>query len=327
LSILLIKKDEISSLITMDETIESVEEIMREKEFGRTQMPPKTYLYFNEYNGDLRVMPSYIKKNISAVKIVNVHPNNKNFGLPTIMAIIVLIEPKTGKPLAIMDGTRVTYLRTGAAGGIAIKYLSRAGSETIGLIGAGVQAFSQIIAANCVLKINEISVFDIDDFAKNKFIQIMKKRYPSIKISSARNVEEVIKNKDILISVTPSRAPIVLNKWIDEGVHINAIGADAPGKQELDPLILKRARIIVDDLQQASHSGEVNVPLKNEMLSKNDIYAELGEIISGKKIGRDSNKQITLFDSTGLAIQDAAVAKAIYKKAMKKNVGTKIDLL
>ncbi|MCW3975866.1 MAG: alanine dehydrogenase [Candidatus Bathyarchaeota archaeon] len=327
MSILLIKRDEISSLITMEETIESVEEIMREKEFGRAQMPPKTYLYFNEYNGDLRVMPSYIKKSISAVKIVNVHPNNKNFGLPTVMAIIVLIEPKTGKPIAIMDGTRVTYLRTGAAGGIAIKYLGREGSETIGLIGAGVQAFSQIIAANCVLKINEISVFDIDKGVKNKFIQIMERKYPTIKISSACNIEEAIKNKDILITVTPSRVPIVKNKWIDEGVHINAIGADAPGKQELDPLILKRARIIVDDLQQASHSGEVNVPLKNGILSKNDIYAELGEIISGKKIGRDSNKQITLFDSTGLAIQDAAVAKAIYKKAIKKNLGIKIDLL
>ena len=243
------------------------------------------------------------------------------------MAIIVLIEPKTGKPIAIMDGTKVTYLRTVAAGGIAIKYLSKKDSKTIGLIGAGVQAFSQIIAANCVSKINEISVFDIDDVAKNKFIQIMKKKYPTIKISSARNIEEAIRNKDILITVTPSRVPIVKNKWINEGVHINAIGADAPGKQEVDPLILKRARIIVDDFQQASHSGEVNVPLKKGILSKNDIYAELGEIISGKKVGRASNKQITLFDSTGLAIQDAAVAKTIYKKAIKKDVGIKIDLL
>lgn len=327
MSILLLKQDEIKPLISMKETLEAVEKIFKEKELGRVQMPPKVYLQYKEFNGDLRIMPSYIEGNISAVKIVNVHPNNKKFDLPTIMAIIVLVSPRTGKVIAIMDGTLITALRTGAAGGIAMKHLSREGSETLGLIGAGVQAVAQITAAISVLDLKKVSIFDIDEHKRDRFICIMREKNPSIRFFPTNNIKDAIIDKDIIITVTPTTKPIVKNEWIKNGIHINAIGADAPGKQELDPLILKRAKIIVDDIQQASHSGEINVPLKNHILSKKDIYAELGEIILGKKNGRISDKEITIFDSTGLAIQDAIIAEIVYEKAIEKGVGSKIDLL
>lgn len=124
---------------------------------------------------------------------------------------------------------------------------------------------------------------------------------------------------------TPSREPIVMNEWITEGTHINAIGADAPGKEELDPKILKRAKIVVDDIPQASHSGEVNVPLAKGLIKEKDICCELGEVIVGKKKARTKDLDITIFDSTGLAIQDVATANLVYQKAMKENFGIELQ--
>lgn len=129
---------------------------------------------------------------------------------------------------------------------------------------------------------------------------------------------------DIVTTITPVREPIIRNKWIEEGTHINAIGADAPLKQELDAGILKRAKIVIDSWEQASHSGEINVPVSKGELSRNDIYAELGEIVASKKPGRENDKEITVFDSTGLAIQDVVSATLVYKKAIEGGIGTKL---
>jgi alanine dehydrogenase len=135
-----------------------------------------------------------------------------------------------------------------------------------------------------------------------------------------RSIREVC-DCDILVTTTPSREPVVMDEWIAEGTHINAIGADAVGKEELDPRILKRANIIVDDIQQASHSGEVNVPLSKNLISEVDICCELGEVITGKKKARTQDSDITVFDSTGLAIQDIATANLVYESAVKKKIG------
>jgi alanine dehydrogenase len=143
-------------------------------------------------------------------------------------------------------------------------------------------------------------------------------------ISAKRTIKEVC-DCDILVTTTPSREPIVMDEWIAEGTHINAIGADAPGKEELDYRILRRARVVVDDLSQASHSGEVNMPLSKGLLSANDIFCELGEIITGKKKARTKDSDITVFDSTGLAIQDVATANMVYQKALKENMGIRLQ--
>ncbi|MCC6057827.1 MAG: ornithine cyclodeaminase family protein, partial [Desulfurococcaceae archaeon] len=131
---------------------------------------------------------------------------------------------------------------------------------------------------------------------------------------------------DVLATLTPARAPVVKNEWVREGLHINAMGADAPGKQELDPEILKRAKIVVDDIEQASHSGEINVPLSQGLITLNDVYAELGEIVAGIKKGRESDQEITIFDSTGLAIQDVIVAHYVYTQAIEQGMGLKIQI-
>jgi alanine dehydrogenase len=146
-------------------------------------------------------------------------------------------------------------------------------------------------------------------------------------IVCVENVEDAVRDADILVTATPSRMPIVLSKWVSGGMHITCIGADAAGKEELDPAILKRAKIVVDDWEQASHSGEINVPLAKRLISRNDIWGDICEIAAGLKPGRTSESEITVFTSTGLAVQDAVTAKLAYDKAIAKNVGRSIELL
>ncbi|MEM3018446.1 MAG: alanine dehydrogenase [Candidatus Bathyarchaeia archaeon] len=327
MKILLLRDLEIEPLLEMNEVLEAVEQAFREKAMGRVQMPAKTYLYYEKYNGDLRVMPAYMESmDASAVKVVNVHPNNRRFNLPTFMAVIMLIDPKTGAPQAIMDGTKITAVRTGAAAGVATKYLARADSSKLGIVGAGVQASAQLEFMLQVADISEVRVYDVDDESKNRFVTWASRDHPDVNFIPAAGIEEVATSSDIICTVTPSRKPVIIDEWVDYGTHINAIGADAPGKEELDPAILKRSKVVIDDWDQAWHSGEINVPVSKGLIDRSDIHGELGEIIVGKKKGRASPREVTVFDSTGLAIQDTVVAKLVYKKATEKKIGTEIEL-
>jgi alanine dehydrogenase len=291
---------------------------------GESQMPPKMYLTFKEFDGDLRIMPSFSKNLLMAgTKIVNVHPQNPKKGLLSVMAVIVLNDPKTGMPLALMDGTWITVLRTGSASAVATKYLARKAAKTLGVVGAGFQAITQIVAISKVKKLKEIVVYDVKEEAIEKLSKILAKEKIKIKKGS---LEEVCQ-KDILVTATPAREPIVKKEWIKPGTHINAIGADAQGKEELDPEILKLAKIVVDNFEQASHSGEINVPLAKGLIKKENIFGELGEVVSGKKPGREKEEEITIFDSTGLAIQDLYTATLVYKEAKRKKIGKEIKII
>jgi alanine dehydrogenase len=328
MKVLLLTERDIHRLLSMDKVIEAVEMAFKEKGLSRVQLPPKQYLFYKKSNGDLRIMPSYLEEsNISAVKIVNAHPNNPaKYKLPAVMATIILVDPKSNEPLAIMGGTWITAMRTGAAGGVATKYLARADSKVIGIVGAGVQAKTQLMALKEVLKeIEEVRVTDVARESREKYAKGMSEKL-GLNVRAVSNVKDTVRGADVVVTATPTRKPIVESWCIGLGTHINAIGADAPGKEELDPELLKRAKIIIDDWKQASHSGEINVPLTEGIITKEDIWGEIGEIVAGLKLGRTSPDEITIFDSTGLAIQDAVTAGLAYKKALAKNVGVYIDL-
>ena len=322
--ILWLNRKEVESLLDMKGTLKVVEEAFRQHGLKKVQMPAKLYLYFTNHNGDLRTMPAYLEEqDIAGVKIVNVHPDNPKKGIPTVMALVILNSTETGAPLAVMDGTYLTDMRTGAAGGAAVKYLARKNSKTVGFVGTGNQARSQLMAINEIIDIHEIKATSTSQKQTLAFKDDMELRI-ECEITPKNTIKEVC-DCDILVTTTPSREPIVMNEWIPDGTHINAIGADAPGKEELDPLILKRAKVIVDDIQQASHSGEVNVPISKGLLSVTDIFGELGEIITGRKKARMNDSDITVFDSTGLAIQDVATADMVYRKALKENMGIRLQ--
>lgn len=323
MDIIWVNGQEVEDMLNMGEVVKNVETAFRYHGLGQVEMPSKLYLYFKNYNGDLRVMPTYIPDLEEAgVKIVNVHPDNRSKNLPTVMGTYVLNDPSTGAPLAMMNATYLTDVRTGAAGGIASKYLARKDSRVMGLIGTGRQAMTQLLATSEVLDLQEVLVSSRSQQHCEKFKETMEEKV-NVDIEICKTLEEACK-ADIVTTTTPVREPITNSQWIEDGTHINAIGADAPLKQELDVEILKRAKIVVDSWEQASHSGEINVPVSNNEISRDNILAELGEIVADKKSGREDDKEITVFDSTGLAIQDVVTATLVYKQALERGKGTKL---
>ncbi|MCD4807254.1 MAG: alanine dehydrogenase [Methanococcoides sp.] len=325
MDILWLDQNDVRSILELSEVMEAVEKAFEQHGRKKVQMPPKSYLYFDKHNGDLRTMPAYLEEqDVAGVKIVNVHPDNRAKGLPSVMALVVLNSTETGQPLAVMDGTHLTDLRTGAAGGVAAKYLARKDSHIVGIVGTGNQAKTQLMALSLVFDIHQVKVYDISTDRAEGFRGDMMQNIGA-EIIVASSVEEVC-DCDILVTVTPVRKPLVRSEWIKPGTHINAIGADAAGKEELDPMLLTRAKVIVDDIVQASHSGEVNVPLSDGVITSDDIWAEIGEVVAGIKVGRENESEITVFDSTGLAIQDIATATLVYDVAKERGLGRSLSM-
>ena len=328
---LLLTEKDVKQLLSMGEVMEAVESAFKEKGLARAQMPAKLYLFYGKYNGDLRTMPSYLEElDVSAVKVVNVHPDNRTkYDLPSIMATIILVDPKNGAPLAIMGGTWITAMRTGAAGGVAAKYLARKDSKVVGFVGAGAQAKTQLMSLLSLYgRLEEVRIWSRTRKTRDDRVAEMEAAYgDKAKMTPVDSVKQAVKGVDIVVTITPSRKPIVSSDWIALGTHINCIGADAPGKEELDPAILTRAKIIVDDWEQASHSGEINVPLTKGIITRQNIWGNIGEVVAGLKQGRTSSDEITVFTSTGLAVQDAVTAELAYKKALAKGIGQFVEIV
>jgi len=324
---LVLTGSEVMQVLDMDLALAAAQEAFQAYGEGRVNMPPKSYLTLA--HGDFRAMYGEIflaDAHICGLKWVNVHPGNPHRGLLTVMAKIVLNDPETGLEFADLDGTHVTDFRTGAAGGLAAKYLSRPGASRLGLIGAGAQARTQVAAILKVRPIKEIVVFDRHLTCSRPFVDQLTATY-GIAARAVDQVEAAVTGMDIVVTTTPSDTPVVFRAAVSPGTHINAIGADAQGKEELDPAILQAATIVVDDWAQASHSGEINVPLAQGKIKPEQIYGSLGEIAAGKKPGRTSPEEITVFDSTGLIIQDLALAYAVYQRAKERGLGEEKDFL
>jgi alanine dehydrogenase len=324
---LVLTGSEVMQVLDIELALAAAEDAFRAYGEGRVNMPPKSYLTLA--HGDFRAMYGEVflpQDHICGLKWVNVHPGNPARGLLTVMAKILLNDPETGLEFADLDGTHVTDFRTGAAGGLAAKYLSRPEASRLGLIGAGAQAHTQLAAILKVRPIKEIIVCDRHLDHARAFADRVKTVH-GIAARAVTVAAEAVQNMDIIVTTTPSTAPVVLREWVSLGTHINAIGADAAGKQELDPVILKAAKVVVDDWAQASHSGEINVALAQGQITPEQIYGSLGEVVAGKKPGREGRDEITVFDSTGLIIQDLTLGLAVYQRARERGLGLEKDFL
>ncbi|MCP4203579.1 MAG: ornithine cyclodeaminase family protein [bacterium] len=316
---LILTQSEVRSVLTMERAVSAVEEAFVAFGRGETQMPAKVYLDLSKYDGDFRAMPSYASGS-AGVKWVNSHPENPHrYGLPTVQGIYILSDPATAIPLAVMDATYLTAARTGAAAGVASRYLARNDSKSVGFIGCGVQAHTALAALRVALGEDlEVVAHDRESDVAEAFATEVGGRAASAREASG---------SDVVCTSTPSRKPVVDRAWILPGTHINALGADGPGKQELDIAILKDAKVVIDDLHQAEGGGEINVALSRGELEVEDLYASLGEVAAGMKPGREASDELTVFDSTGLAIQDVAVARIVYEQAKAKGLGGGVDFL
>ena len=322
---LLLTARQIERLVDMPRAIGVIERACAAKARGRTVMPPKIYLNLPS-GADFRAMPAFIEQPPACgVKWVNVHPRNPSKGLPTVMAVVIVNDPATGYPLAILEGASITRIRTAASAAVATKWLARRESRVLGLVGCGAQALDQVRALAAVRPLREVRVWGYRAGEAAAFCRLARRRLP-LAFRPVSTVRQAVEAADVVTTITISHAPLVKRAWVAAGTHINAIGADAPGKQELDPAILRDGAVVVDDRRQAIHAGEINVPIATRQFRPRQIRATLGEIIIGRARGRRSARDITVFDSTGLAIHDVALGHEIVRLASRHRLGRSIRL-
>ena len=320
---LILSRTEMIGLLTPAEYNACVEQAYRMHGERRFYMDPKGHIVLDKYPGEWEAMPSYIEEpEAAACKWVSIRERNREkYDLPTVFSILIYTHPETGFPLAICDGSHHTVMRTGAAAAVSAKWLARKDSKVLAIVGAGHMAAGVLATCNEVFPWQQVRVWSRSQGTLDHFVSEQRPKFPRLELLPSTNLEKVVRGADVVVTVTPARAPIVKNDWIAEGTHIAALGADKSGDQELDAAILQRARIFVDDIRQCRTDGEINVPLSQGLLKEADIAGEIGEVIIGKKKGRTSDREITLFDSTGIALQDSATIPLEYERALAAGVG------
>lgn len=324
---LLLIASEIMQVLDMDLALAAVHAAFLAHGQGRVNNPPKVHLpvaqgSFKAIFGEIFLPGGHI----CGVKWNPNFPENPRQGRFAVMGKLLLNDPETGLELADMDATHITNYRTGAAGGLAVRHLARENATRLGLVGAGEQARTQVEAILKFRPIRQITVYSRTPPHAQAFRDDLEKIY-GLEVIVATNEEAAVGGQDIVVTTTPTTRGHVLREWVAPGTHINAVGADSPGKQELDPAILGAARVVVDDPAQCRDIGEINVPLARGEFSLDQIYASLGEIVAGKKLGRDDSQEITIFDATGLAIQDLGLGWEILRRARERGLGKEKEFL
>jgi alanine dehydrogenase len=320
---LILSRTDMMGLLTPAEYNSCVEQAYRMHGAGRYYMDPKGHIVLDKYPGEWEAMPSYIEEpEAAACKWVSIRERNRDqFDLPTVFSILIYTHPETGFPLAICDGSYHTVMRTGAAGAVSAKWMAREDSKCLAIVGAGHMAVGTLATCNEVFKWQEVRVWSRTQKTLDAFVREEQPKYETFSIRASTNLKNVVEGADVVVTVTPARGAIVMKDWIAPGTHIAAIGADKDGDQEIEPAILQQARIFVDDIRQCRTDGEINVPLQQGILKEEDIAGEIGEVITGKKQGRNSSEEITVFDSTGIALQDSATVPLEYERALAAGVG------
>jgi len=291
-----------------------------QQEFSRWQSFEKMPRIASHFPyGVIELMPIHDEQ-FYAYKYVNGHPTNPQRGQLTVIAMGMLAEVSTGYPLLISEMTLLTALRTAATAALASQYLARSNARSLLIIGTGSQAEFLVLALKAVLNIQVVYFFDIDQRALEKFARNLMGY--QIELRLCNDVKKIIKKVDIIVTATAKKGQTLIleNSWLVPGLHINGIGGDCPGKTELDPAILRRAKVVVEYLQQSKCEGEIQ---------QLDEYScvELWEIITGKKTGRESNDEVTVFDSVGFALEDYTVLKYFYNLSKEMGIGEEIDLI
>ena len=325
---LILGRTDMIGLLTPAEYNDCVEHAFRMHGLGRVYMEPKGHIVLDRYPGEWEVMPSYIEEpEAAACKWVSIREGNAKYGLPAVFSILVYTHPETGFPLAICDGSHHTLMRTGASAAVSAKWLARKDSTVLAIVGAGSVAKGTLATCDVVFPWREVRIWSRSQESLDRFVAAEQPLYPHLELKPTTNLEEVVRGADVVVTGTHARGWIVDDAWIGPGTHLAALGADLEGEQELDPRILQRGRVFVDDIRQCRSDGEINVPLREGLITEDDLAGEIGKVICGESQGRRSDSEITVFDSTGIALQDSATVPLEYERAVAAGVGVEKKMI
>jgi ornithine cyclodeaminase/alanine dehydrogenase-like protein (mu-crystallin family) len=249
----------------------------------------------------------------------NFPENRKNFGVPTIQGVIVLCDAERGSPLAVMDSRDITSLRTAAATAVAAKYLARTNSRVVTICGCGIQGRIQLKVLLRIRPVKRAFAYDKSEEQSLNFARELSDDL-AISVTAVTDLAAAVRQSDICVTCTPSRQPLLNADAVMPGTFIAAVGADNPEKQEIEPKLMVGNKVVADVVEQCAVMGDLHHALAAGAVTRADVYAELGEVVAGKKRGRESEEEIIIFDSTGMALQDVAVAALVYEKAKRRQL-------
>ena len=312
---LILSDGDIAKLLDMGEVIDTVEDAFREYAEGNVVMPTRSTIMVPKHNGSISFMPSYLTGlDAQATKIISIYPDNRGKGLPTTAAWIVVNDPETGMIEAFMDATYLTAMRTGAVTGVAARYLAPEDSRVVAIFGAGVQGRTQTWAACTVRDIERVYVYDLYRDASERFAKEMTGKL-GVEVVPAESGEEACRDADIVLTATTSSKPVLRREWLKDRVHVSAIGAFYPDWRELDTATVAESKLVIDDYEGIMlEAGDILIPITEGAMTEDHIYAELKELVSGRKEGRTPKDGLTVFKSVGIAIQDSSVANLVLRK-------------
>jgi len=307
----------------MGEAVKAVEEAFKQVGSGGAVSPPRPFIDITNHQGNLLLNCGYLSQSDAlAVKVATSYPNNTKLGLPTVGSLFALFDPKTGGLLALMEGTYLTAIKTGAEGAVAAKYLAPRNAKRVGIIGSGVQGETQLWGLVEVLKIEEASVYGRDWKRRELFKDRVEKRF-GIPVRAARSSEEVVRESDIVVAATTSLTPVFEGKWLKEGAHVTGVGSFTHNARELDGVTIERAGRVFIDNQEAVEVGDLRIAFEEGRLRRESVV-HLSELVVGRVVGRRREVEITVFKSVGGAPYDVSIAQRAYNLAGGRGVGTEV---
>jgi ornithine cyclodeaminase len=328
--VLVIPEQDIKDMIDMETVITAVTGAYRHYAERRIHVPDRITLDINA-GGDSAIFLAANSPSMGyyGLKQASSFPTNMGRGKQTVFSEIHLYSAETGEIKVSMGANYLTALKTGAASAVATDFLAREDSQVLAIIGTGVQAKHQLTGIQAVRVLREVRLFDKDIGKADVFAKMVEKmKYKDLRVMVTETVAECVNGADILVTATTSSSPVLSARDIGEGTHINAVGSFTPDMQELDSeTVLRADKIVTDQLDQTwAVAGDLLVPFKEGLISESAVYGELGDIVAGIMAGRESDKEITLYESVGFAALDLAVAIATYEKAVERGFGTEAVL-
>jgi ornithine cyclodeaminase len=328
MSIAIFAERELRDCVQLDrEAIDAVARAFTALAGEGVQMPPVVHLEVPEHRGEMDVKTAYVPGFDSfALKVSTGFFDNPERGLPSLSGLMNLIDSATGQVRAVLlDNGYLTDVRTAAAGAVSADHIARADAKVASVLGTGLQARLQIEAISLVRNLERVRVWGRDADKAGAYAKEMRARL-GIPVDACARAEDAVRGADLVVTTTPARAPILLADWLEPGVHVIAMGSDAPGKNEVDPKALARAdRVIVDSRAQCLRLGELRSAVASGALADDADVTEIGAITSGRATGRDADQQITICDLTGTGAQDTAIATVAYRKALARGYGVAVE--